>query len=52
MDEKSVTEPIESARAEVKKIIIAVLHLEKQRLYEGRPRIKEDIKGIVKEAVE
>jgi hypothetical protein len=52
MSETQATEPIESAPEDVKRVILEVLRLEKERLYEGRPRLKEDIKKIIEESVQ
>jgi hypothetical protein len=53
MSEERVTEPIDSASEEVKQIILGVLNLEKERLYETSSRfITSDIRKIVEESVQ
>lgn len=44
--------PIKEASDEVKKIMIEVLNLERERLYEHRPRINAEVLNIVKDAVQ
>lgn len=49
---KDIQEPINRASPAVQKIIAAVLEVEKQKLYQDRPRIIQDIINIVKKVVE
>lgn len=44
-------EPIKSAPEEIQRIIKKVLQLEKEHLYEDRPRLKEDVVAIIKQEV-
>ena len=44
-------EPIITAPTEVQAIIRAVLLLERERLYEMRPRLNADVMTIIKEQV-
>ena len=44
--------PIKEASDEVKKIMIQVLNLERERLYENRPRINGEVINIIKDAVQ
>ena len=54
MKESSSTDylaPIKEASDRVKGIILNVLALESERLYQERPRVQDDIMRIVKDAV-
>ena len=44
-------EPIKSARPPIQRIIKEVLRREKERLYEERPRLREDIVKIIKQEI-
>ena len=44
--------PIKEASDEVKKIMIQVLNLERERLYEVRPRLNSEVIKIIEEAVQ
>lgn len=44
--------PIKEASGEVKEIIIGVLNLERERLYEFRPRLNSEVIKIIEEAVQ
>lgn len=48
---KKVTEPIETAPTEIRKIIEKVLQLESSRINQSRPHIIDDIIAIVKKEV-
>ncbi len=48
---KKVTEPIETAPPEIRKIIEKVLQLEFSRLNQSRPHIIDDVIAIVKKEV-
>jgi hypothetical protein len=53
VDIQKVQEPITSASPEVREIIERVLKLEKEKLYQRRPRnINDDILKIVKETIQ
>ena len=43
--------PIKEASDRVKDIVLKVLALESERLYQERPRVQDDITRIVKDAV-
>ncbi|MGL5080666.1 MAG: hypothetical protein ACRC8A_04195 [Microcoleaceae cyanobacterium] len=47
-----IQEPIKTAPTEVKKIITEVLKLEKDRQYQQRPRVNDEILEIIKQAVQ
>ena len=51
MQEEKVTDPIEFAPEEVREVILKVLALEKERLFEDRPRVREDIRRSIEEIV-
>ena len=44
--------PIKEASEEVKKIMVQVLKLEQERLYENQPRINGEVLNIIKDAVQ
>lgn len=44
--------PIKEASKEVRAIIVEVLKLERERLYEERPRLNSDVVNIVKEVIQ
>ena len=44
--------PIREASNEVKTIMIEILNLERERLYEFRPRLNSEVVKIIKEAVQ
>ncbi len=44
-------DPISSAPEEIKNLIIKILKLENERLYEERPRLRDEIMQIVKEEI-
>lgn len=44
-------EPIETASPEVKTIMVNVLKLERDHLYQNKPRILTDILTVIREAV-
>jgi hypothetical protein len=46
------TTPVKEASPEVKKIIIEVLKMERERLYEHRPRLDVEVMKIIQEAVQ
>lgn len=48
---RKVTEPIETAPPEIRRIIEKVLRLESARLNQSRPHIIDDIVAIVKKEV-
>lgn len=48
---RSARSPIDEAPEHVQKIIMKVLLLERERLYQQRPHIIDDITRIVKDAV-
>lgn len=50
-EHKKPIEPFESAPAEIKEIMKRILELEKERLYEQRPRINSDIVNIIKDVI-
>lgn len=54
MDKQKIdpTAPVREAPPEIKKIIIEVLKLERDRLYEDRPRLNSEIINIIKDAVQ
>lgn len=46
------TEPLESAPAEVKEIILKVLKLEKERLHQNAPNLNSDITNVIKAVIQ
>ena len=44
--------PIREASDEVKTIMIEILNLERERLYEFRPRLNSEVIKIVEEAIQ
>jgi hypothetical protein len=51
LDKSDVMRPIREAPPEVKDIITKVLHLERDHIVKDRPRLKEDIVRIIKNAI-
>ncbi len=44
--------PIKEASDEVKKIMIQILNLEREHLYQDSPRLNSDVSKIIEEAVQ
>lgn len=51
MVQKNPNNPYKEAPEDIKKIMEEVLRLEKELIYQNRPRLKSEIINIIKEAI-